>query len=258
MLRDALEFIFKTAHDSVDPKPHFRKLGPLTRVVTLAGKETVEGIEAPRIDRVAEDLGSIAVLIDEFGGVKPTVFISEGGIQVVLDDDDRLEKVTMQFEQSDQFLVLRSLAAGVSQPTLVRTLRTKLAGCVGNENTLAIIRQMEFDVNRGARGNVQHTKESLGRSIEKEVRTKAGELPETLRVVVPLFSVPHDVPTDITLECAVSIDIENEKIALEPTGDSLIREKKRIMSVIAARLAESVPEGTVVVFGSASCRKVAE
>jgi len=250
MLKEALEFIFNSANIAANPVPSMRMTGARQRIVTLNGFDTEEELEAPRISRTANTLNSAALLIERFKGELPTVYLGESGVHAMLDDEDRLEDVRMNFELSDQYNVLLELKHGVSQKDLVKILRTKLAGCVSHENFLSIVRQLEFDVNRGSRGEVQHTKESLGRTVEKNVRAKAGEMPEELRITLPLFSIPHDIPTEITLVCAVTIDIDNEKISVETTGDSLIRERKRVLGSIADRLQQVLPEDAKLVFGS--------
>lgn len=257
MLAEALKFIFDKAVESVDPTPKVRQTGPRSRVVTLAGQTVVETIEKPTMTRIVHTLDDVSRLISEFGGKKPTVFVEEDGIICVLDDGDRLEKVLMQFELSDQFRVFEKLKHGLQQRELVRILRTSLAGCVEHNEFLKIVRQLEFDVNRNARGSVSHTKESLGRSVDKEVRTKAGDMPEEISVRLPLFKVPHDIPSEMVLQCAVTLDIDNEKIAIEPTGSSLSAERNAVMLNIVNHLDGIVGEKVTVVSGRCEIAAIA-
>ena len=252
MISEALEFIFGKAEEAANPRPESYKLGKRRRIVTLAGEQHEEEIEPPKLSRRAHSLDSVATLTEEFSGEVATAFVAEDGIKVILDDDDRMETVVMSFEHSEQFNELCRLANGETQRKLVKILRTKLAGCVNNDLFTAIVRQLEFDVQRGSRSDIQHGGESLGNSVEKQVRAKAGEMPEEIRVTVPLFSVPHDVPTEITLTCAVTLDLDNQRIEIEPTGDSLLREKKRILQEIIGTLDSRMPEKAAVVFGSVS------
>lgn len=249
MLKDALEFIFGQANNAANPTPSTRMLGPRTRIVSLEGEESTETLEPPLVKRTAETLGCVGELSEKYGKA-PAAYVNESGITVVLDNEDRLEAVRMQFQFSDPYKALLSLEDGMAQRALVKVLRTTLAGCVDHEGFLAIVRQLEFDVNRGARADLKHTKESMGRSVEKEVRANAGEMPEEIRIVVPLFTVPHDVPTEITLMCAVTLDIDNERIGIAPTGDSLAREQKRVMTEIVSRLDALMPDESLVVFGT--------
>lgn len=249
MIAEALKLIFDKAEQSVDPTPKVRHIGPRTRVVTLAGKMIEETIAKPTLTRIAHTLDDVARLIEKFHGESPTVFVQEDGITVILDDDDRLERIEMLFELSDQFAVFMQLATGKQQRELVRVLRTSLAGCIEHNDFLQIVRQLEFDVNRGSRGTVSHTKESLGRSVNKEVRANAGEMPEQISVRLPLFKVPHDIPSEMVLQCAVTLDIDNERIAIEPTGSSLSAERHRVMSGIVEHLDAIVGEDVTVVSG---------
>jgi hypothetical protein len=249
MLKDVLEYIFETAREDANPKPHMIPTGPLTRMMIMKGQAEDVVLQAPSLQRTAHTLTSVVQLVKTYGDYA-AVYVYEKGIEVILDDSDRVETVVMQFELSDQFKALMELKHGVVQKKLVRALRTTLAGCVGREDFLQICRQIEFDVNRASRGEFSNTKESLGRSVEREVRAKAGEMPEEVFVTVPLYSVPHDVNTNITLQCAVMLDIEAETIALEPTGNSLMREKKAVIDAIAAKIKDDLGEDAIVVAGS--------
>lgn len=250
MITEALEFLFGKSDEFANRKPQVEKLGPRKQAVTLNGNREIEILDPEPLVRIADTLGSVATLVNEFGGDKPTFYVNHEGVAVVLDDCDRVERVSMKFQESVQFATLKQLESGRDQRTVVRLLRTTLAGCVDHNEFLGMVRQLEFDVNRGMRADVQHTKESLGRSVEKEVRSRAGEMPESVRVRVPLFTVPHDINTTIELECAITLDIDNEKIAIEATGDTLERERKRVLLDIIGHLDSLVGDNAVVVFGS--------
>ena len=151
----------------------------------------------------AHTLGSIADLIRQFGGEKPTGYVAPGGVRVVLDYADREERVDMSFEKSPQAIALEKLAGGVSQKELIKALRTDLAGCFPAETFLPIVRNLTFNGATSAHADRQHGRDSLGSTVDRNVAANAGEIPETLRFKFPLYTVPHDVVTDVDLECAI-------------------------------------------------------
>lgn len=258
MIAEALKFIFDKADKSVNLVSTVRKTGPRERVVLLAGEETVETVERPLVQRTSLTLDAVALLTTNFKGDRPSAYVNESGIAVILDNDDRLERVEMEFLLSDQYQAFVKLADGLDQRRLIRSLRTSLAGCIDHANFVQILRQLEFDVNHGSRSDVHHGQESLGRKVEKEVRAKAGEMPEEIVIRLPLYKVPHDVPTIIELKCAVTMDIDNEQISIEATGDSLSRESKRVMTDIIGRLDGMMPEECLVVFGDCDVAALVE
>lgn len=252
MLREALDFIFTRADEAANPKPIVRKVNPRLRKVYYAGIAEDEEVDRPLAKHKLNTIDSLARFAENFGQDPSVLYLAEDGIKLVLDDADRQEMAWMGFEYSPQFTAMMGLQNGLSQKALVRTLRTVMAGCVRNDDIIKIIRQIEFDVNRGSRSAVSHTQESMGRSIEKQVRAQAGELPEEIRFVLPMFSTPADVNTDIELVLAVEIEMEAEKIALTPTGNSLQRERQRVMGEIFHKLESVMPEKVVIVEGSVS------
>ncbi|MDM4015812.1 hypothetical protein [Roseiconus lacunae] len=249
MLRDALEFVFSKADESTNPRPHIIQTGRRKVLRVLNGKVDETEIERPSLIREVETLRDVMTLVATFKGSEPTIFVSEERIDVVLDNDDRLEKVSMRLQHSPQFVALLTLAEGRQQRELVRVLRTRLAGCVDNKDFLSIVRQVEFDVNRGSHGTVNHTGESLGRSVTMEARTKVGEIPEEIIVRLPLFQVPHDLATEMVLRCAVTVEPESQKISIEPTGNVLAVERKRVMSEVIELLESHNDADATIVSG---------
>lgn len=254
MLRDMLEFLWKQSEEARNPAPHVLDLGARDRLVTLNGTQSYIKKDPPRCSRSLSSLESVAVLLSKHGTENAVTYVDFDGISGFLDDEDRIEQFMMNFESSAQIQALNLCGSGMTQRGLVRVLRTSLAGCVRHESIVPLVRQIEFNVDRGSRSELKTNSESMGRSVEKQVRAKAGEIPDELRMTLPLFSVPHDMVTDIEITCAVEIDMDAEKISLIPTSDSLERERNRVVGEIRERLASLVPEGRgIVLAGRTHC-----
>lgn len=249
MLAELFTFLFEKAETYSNPEPHIRKLDARTQVVTIRGAQYTEVLDPKPMTRYASSLASVVALTEKYGK-EPTVYLGHTGINVVLDESDRQEFVLMRFVQSEPLRTLTSLDQGVTQKQLIRILRTTLAGYVSQDSFLEVMRQLEFDVSRGGRSEIQASKESLGRSIEKEVRAKAGEMPETINVRVPYFSIPSDIKTWLMLECAVTVDIDSETVSLTTTGDCLAREQEAALNDIEDFLRGELSEDTLVVRGT--------
>lgn len=254
MLKEVLEYIFKEAREGANPKPHVENIGKRLQRVTINGM--MEDVELPRrgIRRTVATIESLVSLATQFGGEKVTIFCNEVEIVCVLDDDDRTETVTLPLEHSKQFNIFRHLEAGMGQKELVRTLRTSLAGCVQYEDIVPLFRQIQFGVHRGSGGEAGHQRQSLGRSVEMEVAAKAGEIPEEVRVRLPLFTVPGDVNTDIDFLAAIDIDIEKERVCLIPVGDAIADKTQEVIGRLRDRIIDGVGDDVIVVFGETDLR----
>lgn len=254
MLKEVIEYIFKEARDGANPRPHVESIGPRAQRVTLNGVMDEFVLPRQTMSRSVTTIESLVALATEFGGNNVTIFCNEEEIVCVLDDDDRTETVRLPLEHSKQFNIFRHLEAGMGQKELVRTLRTSLAGCVQYEDIVPLFRQIQFGVHRGAGGEAGHQRQSLGRSVEMEVAAKAGEIPEEVRVRLPLFTVPGDVNTDIDFLAAIDIDIEKERVCLIPVGDAIADKTQEVVGRLRDRIIDGVGDDVIVVFGETDLR----
>ncbi|MEO1526713.1 MAG: hypothetical protein AAFX06_14860 [Planctomycetota bacterium] len=252
MIKDALEYIFKTASRHANRKPEVESPRGRFRYITIDGKREIEELRPVGLEHSSHSLSSINDLIEQFGGDKPTVYVAPDGVRVLLDNNDREEWIAMQFEKSPQALALAKLADGVGQKELIKTLRTDLAGCYPTELFLPIVRNLTFNAGSTAQATREHGRDSLGSTVDRTVAANAGDIPEVLRFQFPLYTVPHDVVTDITLECAIDIDMDSGRISVIPTGDTLAREEKRILNEIVGQLDALVEDKALVVLGEVS------
>jgi len=171
-------------------------------------------------------------MANEFGhGENAAVYLNLENAEAVLDESDRRESVFIRFHRSRQLNQLNQLAEGVSPKQLTRILVTSLAGCVTNEDFLKIVRQVQFDTMRETKQTNSHSKESLGRKVEKSVAANAGEVPEFLNVNLPMIR-PIGINTSQQIRCAVLIDIDAETIALIPIGSEMDNAEQKTLAVL--------------------------
>lgn len=254
MIKEALSFIYARAHEAANPTPHVREISPRRRGVTLNGREEIEEIDPPDFDRTVYTVESLADVIKSFGGTSPTVYVNGSGLMAVLCSDDRRERVSMQFSESEQATAFNRLRSGVGQKEMIRMLRTTFAGCVDFDHFLSLVRRMEFAESSEHKGEVLHGRDSLGASVDRAVVSSMGEIPEEVRVTFNLFARPHDVPCRVSFNAAVILDTTAKTIALVPIGDEYTRARDEAMESLTKTLSDAMPTdpATLVVQGGLS------
>lgn len=190
----------------------------------------------PRCDTV-ESVDDMGLLIEKVG-TNAIAYVGTTKIIAVLDADKRDDRVIMPLEKSPAICALLELSSGVTQKQLIQSLREPLADCC-EPKFLAIIRRLDFSRKSDGRSDVQHGRESLGRSVEAAIQSSEGDIPETVAFELPWLT-SRDLPTLMTIKCAVSMDVVNERIALRPVGDCLESEIFRVRQQIAGRIADAV------------------
>jgi|SRR6185503_8266965 len=203
------------------------------------GTVRLESIRAPpRNYRLASFTDLCALVLHH--AEDALVFHDYGHIQVVLDKFDRREVATMGLESSCAFSFLRGLCAndGVSftVPQVVRFLRSIKA----TPERIAEFRKIDFARTVGTRNDVQHGRESLGRSIEAAVQ-QADKIPEAFTVEVPVYSsagLPSETIVDV--EVQVFLDYEGSKVQLKTDPDDISLVIDRAHARIRALLPKDV------------------
>ena len=117
---------------------------------------------------------------------KAVVWHCPEGVVLVLDDDDRRDTVYFPLEFSEAWTKLCAIEqqSALTQKDMIRLLRFYLNA---SAETITLFRKLDFKVISEGGGEIQKSKESLGRSITAEVHG-AADLPEELFVEVPIYS----------------------------------------------------------------------
>lgn len=165
-------------------------------------------IETPPPTLHFEKLDSVVDLIkfidDGKGGDDSgAAYVSKDAIDFVYDQAKRTDRTTVLLTPTEAWRWLTGIESGhtTSQRDLIRALRVTLDGCLPAEsNLLSIVRNLKFVQANDGGSNIQHGRESIGRSIVAETRGEVA-LPEFFTLHVELFEQHRfSVPIKVYLE----------------------------------------------------------
>jgi hypothetical protein len=189
-----------------------------------------------------EDL--ILAAQDEDMSPDPEIFHNDCSITLVCDRNDRHEAMQMPLRYSSRWKVLNKLAQDQeSMPArrLIQLLRFELSGS-GIDGVVAALRKIDFTRRSDGSSNVQHGRESLGRSVEAAVQ-QAENVPETFDVTVPVI-LNHGLrdATTVSVQCGVHIDVHDETIMVRPLADELMSAQLRAQAAIGTLLRDRLTD----------------
>ncbi len=176
-----------------------------------------------------------------------TVWYNRQSVNVVFndrhDDDDLRGRATVDLVESPELVELRRFESGekwLGQKEFVFLCRSKFNRCLENaDQFLRTIRSIKFYANESGHGNIQKSRESLGRSIESEVSSEFGEIPDEITLNVKVF-------TDATLKgtrpirCAFDVDQQTGKMRLVPLAGEIESAVDAEVETIGEMLGNSV------------------
>lgn len=166
---------------------------------------------------------------------KAEIYYDETAIVCVLDGDERRDRATCKLVLSPQYKWLRDVAPkqAYRQTDFVRLLRIDLRGCMAVEtNLLGIVRQLKFDAAQQSVSNVQHGRESIGRTIAAEV-AGTGAIPEEMALSIPVF---ENFPFIARVTCAVEVIVADQSFKLIPIPLDVPQAMEEAMAALAAVL----------------------
>lgn len=166
----------------------------------------------------------------------------------VFDFEDRRDNVCLMVPFSAALKSLAKLFAPQPQKVVVQELRDSLHDVV-DAALLPSFRSLDFSRRSDGSRIVEHGRESLGRSVEAAVRSKHGEIPESIEMDLPIFcGEPFD---RFRYRISVSIDIDSasERIRFIPRGDDLGRCFQKAGEYLASEIHERL-SGQLVVVGT--------
>jgi hypothetical protein len=149
------------------------------KVITLPGKRgdyalqlpngTIEYRTAPpdrhgeRIDRLTDLRHFIS---HELAGKESRVYVEEKAVTAVYDQADRRDRVVWPLKLSEPYQWLANNAAKqLDQAGLLRVLRIVFRNCLMDGNLIPLIRQLKFNAAGEANADLQHGRESMGKSV---------------------------------------------------------------------------------------------
>lgn len=160
--------------------------------------------------------------------------------------ESEIERGTLTLQVADRFRTLSGASNQLfDQRELVRLFKYKLVDGV-DPTLLAIVRSLNFVANDQVANQLESQRESLGRSIERQVSGVA-DLPEMFPVTTQVY---QNAVVDFTavVRCSLEPDFEQRKFRFSIFGDDLadaIREAQRVLS---ERIGELIGDESVAVY----------
>jgi hypothetical protein len=158
----------------------------------------------------------------ESPGIHVAVWYSREGVTAYLDDSTRRDTVAITLAPSPQMKLLFDWdirPTWMKQPEIIRTLRVKLAGSVSPAGVVEALRRLRFRQSQAGETVVEHGQSSIGRNIMAEL-ANAQTVPEEVVITVPAFADGFG-GIDVSVRCAVEIDLENQAFAIMPLAGQL-------------------------------------
>ena len=258
-LAEAIEIIRDLAQEAAAPKPP--QLVPLPEpghIYALFDPDTKklerhEARVAPRLYRCGH-VEDVAKLINVFLAREETsdvfAFVQNGGVCVILNEKgDRRDRLVMNLTPSWPWKAL-CVGGAFSQAAFIRHLRVTLNAQYQPDDIVTAVRKLKFGSTSDGRSEVQTGRASMGKSVEAHVAgMDAGDLErfEDMTVTLPIYSDlldPNQEYRVVTfgVECALDINVEEQKFALIPKAGELERvllaADRRVMDTIAVGVSD--------------------
>jgi len=226
-------------------------------VVDANGRmERVEAAAPPRkhvlhsVDQVGDFVSRMADRLS----CESTIWYSPIGVAIVLNDSPALNKEGTGYvplKHTPQFLKLRELEKGVklSQKEFIRLLKNHLADCMTEEieQLLRSVRSLNFSMKSANEGRYAQGRESLGLSIEQEIASTVGPIPETVTLQVRIYTDPSLILRR-PVRCAMEADASDNTLCLMPLpmelDNALQSEMEHLESMLEAGTEVPVFYGT--------------
>lgn len=187
-------------------------------LMVYAGEEGVDVERHPmpppaRLHRLGSvgEVGRYAEYAGDVLGGSPVVFITDSKVMVVLDDRPqslRQDLASVLIEPTPEHGTLKDLPdRSLNQRDLIRLLRVELSDCA-TESSMRLVqvaRKMTATTASTMNRETRNNRESIGRDIEQEIVSAAGELPEEIALNVRLFNDPA-LRRKPTIRVAVEFD----------------------------------------------------
>lgn len=154
-------------------------------------------------------------------GFDAAVWYNRDAVSVLLNDEDRRERVVFNLALSPQIKSLQKSGDAIKQRALILWLRTTMANCLPVHPTfIDSVRTLKFRTNQEATGEFKKDRASLGKSIISEL-TASEELPEYVTFNVPVFDNGSLSNVRANVQCAIDIVPADENFFVIPIAGSI-------------------------------------
>jgi hypothetical protein len=134
------------------------------------------------------------------------------------------------------------------QPAMIRALRLKFIGAEKRAELLTAIRSLKWRQSSEGFADVQHGKESLGKSVESEV-TGSGSIPELVVITCPVFSNPGEEENEVGIGCDLDINPAEQTFSFQPIAGEIDAAVASALDDIRKRIEAACPT-VLVLFGA--------
>ncbi len=229
---------------------------PRVAYITQGGQRERVELPPPPIDAKAKSIETLCKVVNDFAaaghdGVMCSVWHTEGQIVGVLNDDERLHKVTMNLRVDPRFHAVKCIENNVSLNQA--DMRRWLIATIGKRSIATIglidaIKNVKFTSASDSNGTVDATSVGMGKSVMAKA-TGASELPDSFVITTPVYV---EVPS-ITVDMEILLDVDplDQKFILRPAPGELQRAMHLVHAQIGEELTDILDESnTRVLYGS--------
>ena len=236
MIDEALITLVKLSQAAVEPKGIDVKDSRRKVMITTGGD--IKEITIPPADR-SHYVASLADLVAFAKDHAPkdsvgTVWHNADGVILLVDDSDRRDFVAFKLALSKPWRTLQHLdddEPALDQRRLIRVLRHDLG--LG-EHVVGPFRRLDWTTQANGVGEVQRTRDRMGRDVNAEVSGTA-ELPDEIQVHVPVYDVKGERDTEQVM-LSLDIDVPAQRFLLVPRPGELALAVDRRQDDIHERL----------------------
>lgn len=171
-------------------------------------------------------------------GRQGAIWHSEDAVVLIVEDDDRRDRVTLPLRHHPQFESLRELEKEhmLNQRAIVRLFRHELAGCVP-EWILPKLRAIEAQGGTAAKQEIQHGRERGMREYQAEL-IGAKDIPEVITASVPVYDLPELEREKVDLSLDITLPPANLEFLLIPLPNDLHEAEQNAQKQIGRKLVE--------------------
>lgn len=199
----------------------------LTTLQSLVGAYSRYTQDSPSAS-VWISLTQVVVILDDGS-------VSEDDGSVSADYGDRQNRLVLPLKPSPIFETLAKLPC--DQKGLVLAMRHDLrAAGIAPENFESVISKLHFEQSTKTEAVVGTVRSTLARERSSEVNA-AGDIPPELSISFePFPALSEQMPGEVTVECSVVVDTEQEKIIVRPFPGQLDLAQFDAIELLRARL----------------------
>ncbi|MEL6897756.1 MAG: hypothetical protein AAFP90_16785, partial [Planctomycetota bacterium] len=140
-------------------------------------------------------------------------------VTVAFDGFDERDRAILELRPSVQLLAITEAFQWLPQKRMVELVRDELFDSV-SADLLPALRQVDFAADARSQSDVRHGGDSLGRSVHREVKSRAGEIPEVVHAEIRFWR-NRELPGAFSIPLTLDINHDHQKFRLVPRGDVL-------------------------------------